>query len=70
MIANDEQVKTTQERIAWFQEQVAHLRCTEKNPVNHRAAASGFLAEIGRMQEEVAGYPVPARRLDENEVQH
>jgi hypothetical protein len=70
MITNDAQLKTTQERIAWYQEQVAQLRRTEKNPVNYRAATSGFLAEINRMRKEVAGYPVPARRLDENEVQH
>ena len=50
MIASDEEVKTTQERIAWFQEQVAHFRKTETNPVNYRAAVSGFLAEIDRMQ--------------------
>ncbi len=41
MIANDQQLQTTLERIAWFQQQVAHLRRTEGNPVNYRAAASG-----------------------------
>jgi hypothetical protein len=45
-----------QDRIAWFQHQVAHLRRTEVNPVNYRAAASGFLAEIDRMQLEVRDY--------------
>jgi hypothetical protein len=53
MIANDRELQTTLERIAWFQQQLAHLRRTEANPVNYRAAASGFLAEIGRMQLEV-----------------
>jgi len=26
MIANDQQLQTTLERIAWFQKQIAHLR--------------------------------------------
>ncbi len=50
MIANDQQLQTTLERIAWFQNQVTHLRNTETNPVNYRASVSGFLAEIDRMQ--------------------
>ena len=56
MIANDLELQTTQERITWFQEQVAHLRKSETNPVNYRAAVSGFLAEIDRMQLEVREY--------------
>jgi hypothetical protein len=56
MIANDQQLQTTLERIAWFQKQVAHLRKTETNPVNYRAAVSGFLAETDRMQLEVRDY--------------
>ena len=56
MIADDQQLQTTLERIAWFQQQVAHLRKTETNPVNYRAAVSGFLAEIDRMQLEVREY--------------
>jgi hypothetical protein len=56
MIANDRELQTTLERIAWFQKQLAHLRRTEANPVNYRAAASGFLAEIDRMQLEVRDY--------------
>jgi hypothetical protein len=56
MIANDQEVQTTLERIAWFHNQVAHLRRTETNPVNYRAAVSGFLSEIDRMQLEVREY--------------
>jgi hypothetical protein len=56
MIANDQELQTSLERIAWFQRQVACLRGTETNPVNYRAAASGFLAEIDRMQLEVRDY--------------
>ncbi len=56
MIANDQQLQTTLERIAWFQRQVAHLHKTETNIVNYRAAVAGFLAEIDRMQLEVREY--------------
>lgn len=56
MIANDQELKVTLDRIVSFQAQVAHLRHTESNPVNYRAAVSGFLAEIDRMQLEVREY--------------
>ncbi len=56
MITDDQQLQTTLDRIAWFQQQVARLRKTETNPVNYRAAVSGFLAEIDRMQLEVREY--------------
>ena len=56
MIADDKQLQTILDRITWFQQQVTHLRQTESNPANYRAAASGFLAEIDRMQLEVREY--------------
>ena len=56
MIANDQELKVTLERIAQFQTQVAHLRNTETNPANYRAAVSGYLTEIDRMQLEVREY--------------
>jgi hypothetical protein len=56
MIANDQELQTTLDRIARFQAQVAHLRNTETNPVNYRASVSGFLAEIDRMQLDVREY--------------
>jgi hypothetical protein len=56
MITTEQQFNTTCERIAWFQQQLLHLRRTESNPVNFRAAASGFLAEIDRMLDEVRQY--------------
>jgi hypothetical protein len=56
MIKNDRELQTTLERINWFQQQIANLRRTETNPVNYRAAVSGFLAEIDRMQLEVREY--------------
>ena len=56
MITNDQQLKTTMSRIAWFHEQASQLRKTETNPANYRAAVSGFLAEIDRMQLDVRAY--------------
>ena len=56
MIASDEELEVTLERIVHFQHQVAHLRRVETNPVNFHASVSGFLAEIDRMQLEVREY--------------
>lgn len=53
MIANDVELQTTVDRIAKFQQQLARLRTVETNPKNYHASASGFLAEIDRMQLEV-----------------
>lgn len=56
MIENDNELNVTLGRIARFQQQVTQLRQTESNPNNYRAAASGFLAEIDRMQLDVREY--------------
>ena len=56
MIANDQELKVTLERIARFQAQIAHLRNTESNPANYHASVSGFIAEVDRMQLEVREY--------------
>lgn len=56
MIQNDTELQTTLKRIARFQQQVAHLRQVETNPVNYRLSVSGFLAEIDRMNLEVREY--------------
>ena len=56
MIANNQELQVTLERIARFQAQVAHLRQVEAHPANYHAAASGFLAEIDRMQLAVREY--------------
>ena len=53
MIANDQELGVTLDRLAKLQAQVAHLRKMEPSPSNYRASASGFLAEIDRMQLEV-----------------
>jgi hypothetical protein len=56
LITNDQELQVTLDRIARFQAQLAHLRRVETNPANYHAAASGFLAEIDRMQLEAREY--------------
>ena len=56
MIQNDRELQITRERIARLEDQVARLRQVETNPANYHASASGFLAEIDRMQLEVREY--------------
>ena len=53
MIADDQQLTVTLDRIGWFQKQVVHLRRSESNAANYHAASAGFLAEIDQMQREV-----------------
>ena len=56
MIANEDELTVTLDRIARFQSQAARLRRLEPDPANYHAAGSGFLAEIDRMQLEVREY--------------
>ena len=56
MITDDKQLNVTMERIRRFQTQRAYLRMTELNADNFHAAASGYLAEIDRMQGEIRIY--------------
>jgi hypothetical protein len=56
MITNDQELEATQERIRHFQAQLTHLRKVETNPLTYRLSASGFLAEVDRMQLEVRDY--------------
>lgn len=56
MIANDNELQVTLERIARMQKQVAELRRKETNPANYQLSVSGYLAEIDRMQLEVREY--------------
>src|SRR5882724_2252441 len=56
MITSDQELKASLERIRDLQNQVAHLRQVETNPANYHLSASGFLAEIDRMQLEVREY--------------
>ena len=56
MIANDHELNASLERIRHLQNQVAYLRQAGPNPANYHLSASGFLAEIDRMQLEVREY--------------
>lgn len=42
MIANDQELKTTMERIARFQQLVLQIRATASSPENYRASAGDF----------------------------
>ena len=54
MIKSNEELKTTMERIARFQQQVIAVRAAATSPEeNYRASAGGYLAEIDRMLLEV-----------------
>jgi hypothetical protein len=56
MIKNDQELQATLERIRYFQQQVEKLRQVETNPINYRLSASGYLAEIDRMNLAVREY--------------
>lgn len=55
MIHNDDELKATQERIARFEDLLAQLRVTA-TPDEFPAVASGYRAELERMQREVLDY--------------
>ena len=56
MIHNDQELKATLDRIERFQKIVEKIRKVETNPLNYELSAGGFLAEIDRMNIEVAEY--------------
>jgi hypothetical protein len=56
MIHNEEEYKTTLERISQFQKQVENLRKLETNPDNCHLSVSGFLAGLDRMNLDVREY--------------
>ena len=56
MIADDQELQVTLERIAHFHAKLTQLRRAESSPANYHAAASGFLAEIDRIELEVRDY--------------
>ena len=55
MIHHDQELAVTQERIAYFQRVLAQLRVMA-SPEEFPAVASGYRAEIIRMQDEVLAY--------------
>ncbi len=63
MIANDQELKVTQERIAHLQGWLAHIR-QNACPEEFEAVASSYRLEIERMQAEALEYmlrPLPAK---------
>ena len=55
MIRNDQELKATQERIAYFQNILLQLRVRAK-PEEFPLVSSGYATEIVRMQKEVLQY--------------
>ena len=55
MIQNDKELQGTQERIAFFARLVANMRTVE-SPENFHLMASGYLAEIEKMNAEMVEY--------------
>ncbi|HXU40263.1 MAG TPA: hypothetical protein VN937_28155 [Blastocatellia bacterium] len=55
MIQTDQELKATQERIAYFEGLVAQFRVTT-SPQEFKLMAGGFLDEIEKMHAEVMGY--------------
>jgi hypothetical protein len=55
MISNDQELEATQERINYFYRLLSQLRVTAR-PDEFAAVASGYRAEIARMQEEALDY--------------
>jgi len=55
MIHNDQEMKATEDRIAYFYRLLTQLRVTA-SPQEFSAVASGYRAEIARMQEEALDY--------------
>ncbi|MYK18845.1 hypothetical protein F4055_11895 [Candidatus Poribacteria bacterium] len=56
MIQNNQELEATLDRIERFQKQVQKLQEVETNPHNYKLSAGGFLAEIDRMNLEIAEY--------------
>jgi hypothetical protein len=56
MIHNDMELEGTQERILFFQRLLAGARKVESCPESYRLMASGYLAEIEKMQAEIREY--------------
>jgi hypothetical protein len=56
MIRNDQELAATKERISYFQKQLEKLRYVETNPQNYRLSASGYLAELDKLNLELREY--------------
>ena len=56
MIANDLELRTTQERITFFYQIVANIRVAARTPAEYHLYANSYLAEIEKMNAEVLAY--------------
>ncbi|MGE0883217.1 MAG: hypothetical protein AB7P14_06720 [Blastocatellales bacterium] len=56
MIANDLELRVTQERIAHFCKLLAQMRAAAKSPEEYRLYSNSYLAEIEEMNAEVLEY--------------
>ena len=68
MIANDEELRVTQERIIHLQDWLAQIRRNAR-PQEFQATASGYRLEIERMQAEILEYllrPLPSGQKEEH----
>jgi hypothetical protein len=56
MINNNHELEVAQERVLYFERQVALIRQTETNAENYVVSAAGWLAEIDRMNLDIRDY--------------
>lgn len=56
MIASDQELKTTQNRIMQFQQILGQLRASAR-PEEYLSVVSGYRQELERMHDEVLKYP-------------
>lgn len=56
MIANDNELAGTQNRLASFYQIVAQIRAKANSPNEYRLYSNGYLAEIEKMNREVIEY--------------
>jgi hypothetical protein len=56
MIANDLELQTTQDRIAFFYGIVANMRAQARTPEEYHLYANSYLAETEKMNAEVLAY--------------
>jgi hypothetical protein len=56
MIANDLELKGTQERIAYFYQILSQIRAAARSPEEYRLYSNSYLAEIEKMNAEILEY--------------
>jgi len=67
MITNEQELIGTQERIAYFERLLGQLRATA-TPEEFRMMASGYRAELERMQAELVDYLIRPLHVQERAV--